>query len=855
VRPARDLTATKTTKNTKSETLTKRRIHVRSVMKSDRRRGSTLVMVLIIGTLIGFLALVTASVARSGSRDAFGDKANAENLYRCEAAAEMLRLRLVNQWESTYLMPSGWFTQYVRVGAPGANRAQVPGLTAAVSFPALPGVQAWIPSDGTGIGPTGENWIDVVAATTDAGISAGDQRKAQSVRMRFNFGNNPIFDLAMLTVTTNCMFCHLRVNGDVGSIGFFRPGWGSEGSSGGNSGNDSFIVGQIYVAPKAPPATGANLTADGYTWTDSNGVSQKTLNGMKVLSPGADDVSNDTASLANNLAGTINQNYNGPKLPEDTNGDTVADFPPVDTTTARSGAKGKVGVGLSSTAMTISGTPGGQNAYGAWKVPLGGTYAANLQTPSAVGDLFENDPVDGSETGRVDGNLILIGTYDNPIRLDSDIFVEGDVIIKGYVAGKGGVYAGRNIYIAGDVIYKDTPGSWPLKDDAQAVTSIQTEPNTSELRLAARSNILVGDWTYRNDRDSDGAEDDIVPQRDRQGQAFMTDQFSMNNVRYYEADHSPTGTPSSFVSNELRKRVDPVTGAVTYHNDKDELISSDRVVEMNNGALPQTPSSVTLRYGTYSDRYDSALAPGTVVRTNNGGPTLTGTFQPWMSQTEFRGVLGEGTYENAVARTTNVNDNNATREFELGDSRNGYAGTEFNSTNAPSMGSKNHFEAKLKPDTTYDGRGRVYRTDGRIVDVGPNTWATQVTHVDAFMYANKRIGGTSRYSMTVNGGMAAGEIGVLAVYDYGSGYVDNNVNNYTTTSNSMSFLTSHRTWMGQDQYRTYTSPSDPNTRSDPIKRFILNYDYRLRNGGFGYNLIEGGAGERVLYARGGPDSP
>jgi len=844
---------------------------VRNVVRADRRRGSTLVLVLIIGSLVGFLALVTASIARTGQRDASGDKGNAENLYRCESAAEMLRLQLVNQWEQTNLMPSGWFTQYVRTTAIPANRALVPGLLAPVTYTAMPGVQAWVDR----IGPDGANWLEVVAATTATGVSAGDQRKAQSVRMRFNFGNNPIFDLAMLTVTTNCMFCHLRVNGDVGSIGFFRPGWGSEGGGGGNSGDKSYIVGQIYVAPKAPPATGANVTADGYTWTDANSITQKTLNGMKVLSPGADDVSNDVASLANNLAGTINQNYNGPKLPEDTNGDSVADFPPVDVQTARSAAKGKIGVGLTSTAMTVSGTPSGQNAYGAWKVPLGGTYAANLQTPAAVGDLFENDPVDGSETGRVNGNLILVGTFDNPIRLDSDIFVEGDVIIKGYVAGKGGIYAGRNIYVAGDIIYKDTPASWPLKDDAQAVTSIQTEPSTSELRLAARSNILVGDWTYRNDRDSDGQEDDILPQRDRQGQAFMTDQFALNNTRYYEAAHSPTGIPSTFVSNELRK-VGSGASAV-YYNDKDEVVPSTNVVQMDNGTLPETPSGVALRYGAYSDRYDSTIAPGTVVRTNNGGSTLTGRFQPWMSQGEFRSVLGESIYENAVARTDQVAVNNngpgaaddtptndATREFELGSAANGYAGTEFNSTNSPNLTGtnsgggvplKNHFEAKLNPDSTYAGRGRIYRTDGRIVDVGPNKWSTQVTHVDAFMYANKRIGGTSRYAMTVNGGMAAGSIGVLAVYDYSSSYVNNNASNYTTTSNSMSFLSSHKTWMGVDQYRTYTSPSDPNTRSDPIKRFILNYDYRLRNGGFGYNLIEGGAGERILYSRGGPDAP
>jgi len=808
-----------------------------------RRRGSAFVVVLVLGTLLVAVAVATASIARTGRIEEGVDRANADLTYRCEAAAELLRLQLVNHWESSNLMPGGWFAQFIRPSAPAANRATVPGsadfATYPMTFSAFPGVRAWIDA----IGPDGQNWLDIVAATDGVGTDARDSRKAQSVRMRFNFGNNPIFDLAMLTVTTNCMFCHLRVNGDVGSIGFFRPGW-----SGTDSGDKSWIVGSVYVAPgTGGPPPPSNVTTDGYTWTDGSGNSQKTLNGTKVVKPGSDDQVTDVASLANNDAGDIIANYTGPKLPEDTNGDNIADFPPVDVGNARAQAKGKVGVGLASTAMTVSGTPSGVGAYGAWKVPLGKTYA-DLETPAAVGDLFENDS-NGDETGVVNGNLILIGTYENPIRLDSDIFVEGDVIVKGYVAGKGGIYAGRNIYVAGDVIYKDTPGTWPLRNDTDAVDSIHNEPTTSELRLAARSNIVIGDWTYRNDRDSDGQEDDFLPQRDRQGQAFISDQFSMNSTRYYEAEHFGSGTPATFVSNELRK-----VGS-KYYNDKDEEVPVDRVVKMDNSGEPELPTDVNRAYSVHSDRYDSALAPGTVVRSNSGGTTLTGTFRPWMSQSEFRSVLGEQSIENAVARTSGVTTNDATLQFELGDARNGYAGSEFKTANAPSIGSKHHFEAKLNPDTSYAGSGRVYRTDGRIVDVGPNKWSTQVQHVDAFMYSNKRIAGTSRYAMTVNGGMASGNIGVLAVYTYGSTYVSNNASSYTSTSNSMSFLTAHRTWMGTDQYRTYTSPSDPNVRSDPIKRFILNYDYRLRNGGFGFNLIEGGAGERALYLRAGAATP
>lgn len=810
-----------------------------------RRRGSTLVLVVVIGLLLVSLAIVTGTVAREGRVVEAAGRGDTEMSYRCEGAAELLRLELTNHWEQSRLMPAAWFNGFVRdpaatgAAAPRSTQADasnpVPGMAGSVrTYAAFPGVAAWIDL----CGPPGQNWVDVVAATTTVGDALEDRRTPQSVRVRLDFGNNPIFDLAMLTVTTNCMFCHMRVNGDVGSIGFLRPGWGGEGSSGANSGNHSFVVGEVYVAPPTNAALPDNVTNDGVTWTDPHGTAQKTLNGLKVLKPDGDDVSNDQATLANNEAGTIHVNYDGPKLPEDTNGDDKPDFPPIDTTVAERQSTGRLGVGSAASAITVNGEPHDAGAYGAWKVPLRGDYASDL-TPATPTD-FEHTTPDGGQASVVDGNLILIGTYDNPIQLDGDVFVRGDVIIKGYVQGKGGIYAGRNVYVAGDLVYKDTPASWPLKNDGEAVDSIQDEPGTTELRLAARSNIVVGDWTYRNDRDADGAEDDFLPQRDRQGQMFINDQFGMSNTRYYEADSA-----GSVVSSELTQI------GTSYYNDKGEQVPTERVTKVDSTAQPELPGGVGRNYNVRSDRFDAALAPGTVVRANDDGSSIaTGSFDPWMSQGEFRSILGTQLIENGVARTGGVeNGNDATKEFELGNAD--FPGAQFNSSNAPGVGSGNrhHFEAKTNPDGTYADVGRLFRNDGRIVDVGAQTWSTQVQHIDAFLYANKRIAGTSRYAMTINGGMAASEIGVLAVYDYSGSYLPSS--GYTTTSSNTSWLAGHRTWMNSPPNRVYTDPSDPNVRSDPLKKFILNYDYRLRNGGYGYNLIEGGAGERIFFARGG----
>ncbi len=50
--------------------------------------------------------------------------------------------------------------------------------------------------------------------------------------------------------------------------------------------------------------------------------------------------------------------------------------------------------------------------------------------------------------------LVLIGTTDNPIRIDGPVVVPGDVIIKGVIAGRGTIYAGRNVHVIGQLEYK-----------------------------------------------------------------------------------------------------------------------------------------------------------------------------------------------------------------------------------------------------------------------------------------------------------------------------------------------------------------------------------------------------------------
>ncbi len=112
------------------------------------------------------------------------------------------------------------------------------------------------------------------------------------------------------------------------------------------------------------------------------------------------------------------------------------------------------------------------------------------------------------------GHTILIGTIDNPIHLTGDNFINGDLIIKGYVTGRGAIYANGKILIAGDIYYINGPEPFDPFDarwGGNATTGTYGSPvawakaqegaYTDELRLAARTSVIIGDgtlYTYMN---------------------------------------------------------------------------------------------------------------------------------------------------------------------------------------------------------------------------------------------------------------------------------------------------------------------------------------------------------------------
>jgi hypothetical protein len=137
-----------------------------------------------------------------------------------------------------------------------------------------------------------------------------------------------------------------------------------------------------------------------------------------------------------------------------------------------------------------------------------GTLQAFLPGTITINGVFGDD-----EEHR---NVVIFGDEERPIRLNGPVYIERDVIIKGYVTGQGTIYAGRNVYIAGNIIYSNPPVDengnpcyYPETENENGVPSdeeIQAwydrNVNADILAIAARESIIVGD--YPDNRWSDG---------------------------------------------------------------------------------------------------------------------------------------------------------------------------------------------------------------------------------------------------------------------------------------------------------------------------------------------------------------
>ena len=770
------------------------------------RSGYVLITAILASAVVAIILTVMITVTIRNLRDTRTTQTRLTTLQKAESTAEFARMQVLQAYRCSHRGP----TDFVNTVLNGAEiTCTDPDISIKKGEVKSVGLfknteTYWTITDAKSEGSYA--WVEITATARE-----GDRK--QTVIQRVAISGQQIFDLAMLSEKTDCIYCHLRVNGDVGSLVYMRPGWGSdyEGSL-----EDLAEMAHNFVGVTEETYTG-RLKSE--VWSDPNlrtlvswpyGVGSGGEEGGSIIRGSvyaAQDVADDASGVYDEfgnylgridegitgeyalingalIRGEVETYYAGPKLPDDEDGDGIADFPAIEAEAARESARGQI--------------TGGALIYG---VPEGETLDNLPQTSNlqSIENVYE-------------GSLILVGTEDNPIVLEGNIYVTGDVILKGVVKGRGAIYAERNLYLAGDVVVDNPPdppgeGVCAGVSDPDECARRNIADGRDELRLAARNNIVIGDYTEFDENEN------LVVQKDRQAALYFRSQFDFNYATHYF--DRETGDELIYVNG-------------TYLNPEGKPVPADRVI-----AVASDP-------GSADDAYTYAFRPGWME---------DGEFEVWLPDHLYRELLGTKTYSYR-----------SWRAMYYGWSKQDIIQDLVGSGVPPTIAFKianllQNPDLCKKSDGSWDWsclvqdfdaggvQGRFYLwinagepTVSIIID-NPEQHVAPVTEVHAFLYSNKRIAGQSNMmAMAVNGGLVARDIGILVPGRFRSWWL--------------------AAWPnGNDKYRVLEENRDCDDPGDPYYvpgtedcAFTINYDHRLRNGGFGFDLVKGSFGA-VLHWR------
>lgn len=141
--------------------------------------------------------------------------------------------------------------------------------------------------------------------------------------------------------------------------------------------------------------------------------------------------------------------------------------------------------------------------------------------------------------------LVLIGTSNNPIRINGPVVIDGDLIIKGYYTGQGTIYSGRNIHVIGDIIATN-PVVWKHPDTLSGFTGTTLPNNLTKdfLGLCSKGSIVLGNY---NDSAFDGdVATYLKPSFTARYEVTATDadigyvSYKLNGTNYFDGDYTKT---------------------------------------------------------------------------------------------------------------------------------------------------------------------------------------------------------------------------------------------------------------------------------------------------------------------------
>lgn len=345
--------------------------------------------------------------------------------------------------------------------------------------------------------------VRVTAGAQASNTSGGAHRQRVEQTLRVSGVPFAGFEYAILSNNINCLLCHTGVYSIGQQLNTAPEQYGGfdrikvatlEALSYRPQEADSVVAGAIYTRGQVYDERGQPLTPEqivsstalrSFEFSAEDGKLRETADGnlvgpvaLRHAVTDADGYPEPYASLYTDYPTDPHLMTDGP-LPDvfpapfpDTNNNRYVDADEFD-----------------EVAQLLSGAISGGIVYG---VPTG-EYYAGPSLPEASNAALTAV----SSTGRYDGNLILVGTEADPVRINGEVAVSGDLLIQGKVRGWGQLFVRGNTYITGDVVYDDAPGYYGVAEDG-------TE---NALAIIAGGSVLMGDYltirgkNHREDRD------------------------------------------------------------------------------------------------------------------------------------------------------------------------------------------------------------------------------------------------------------------------------------------------------------------------------------------------------------------
>ncbi len=820
---------------------------IKKVSKQRSERGATLFTVILLGVILAAIGASTFLVSSQLSNRTVQERGVSAAFQIADSAAEYVRDEYIKDKKVSGLSTTAWLTKIgdgtrtvSSLDNPSAADAGLTAAAADVKTNTANLIQLDTRFANTYRSRQGSGAVTVrarvfasnpVGTFTVKATAVLPDGSEQTIVKGFAASEiNPRVPLfAVLTRNINCAFCHVKINGDTGALAHVRPGWDAKGS-----------CTDIGYDEKTGTANGC--TGDGAINSTNAARGNTRIKGdLLGLQKFTDDVSSNntsTSATVKNLNGVAIENpyggspdvtekydgdkFNAVKTAGDLDGDGINnDIPPVDLIKAKTDSANQsitIASGGKSSPdqyrnedLSKSGAIGGM-----YRIPPGGTYSSDLQQKTSLADSEKS------------GTLILVGTKDNPINLPDNFYFDGDIIFKGYVSGNGNVTASRNVYVAGELLYKNPPGNsgsgnYSDLSPAAAETKAQQEKSSKDsLRLFAGGNAIVGDYTNQTDNASytDAlASNNTLDNAFRQPETFIRQQFGLDSGSNFGIAAS-----SRFFNKSNGEEINCIknsdgTACQSYRSiTGEDIVSTDVVTTSAQSAYDYIvkPGNVqsdgsfkkSLTDKEFRDilgvqnpkdkvtvRGGSSFLTGNVVDVQSGDDASTFTSSTDSAATVTTSSSGSGasrvdttvTTKTTTTKTTTTS-GLATNVMESKVTNASTVTTTYKSKNGKIVANSpsNPVKTSSTPVTsTYVTKNQ--HVPGVLYEYGDpksadsinavNTRiANQVERVDAYVYANRRIAGVVRgTTMQANGGFVTKEFGILATAVESSKYNTTNI--------------------------------------------------------------------------------